>query len=117
MKKKKKCQTYPERLLEAAVVGDVLALGHAAVDELVDLLDLVPRVLIDDALGALAERPDRRVVPPLHHVAVLVELPALVVEAVGDLVADHHADAAVVQRLGKVLRVEQRLQDTRWKHC
>ena len=98
-------------LLEAAVVGDVLALRHLAVDVQADVVELVGRVLVDDALGALAERLHRHVVPPLLEVAVAVELAALVVEAVRDLVADDDADAAVVERLGELAAVEQRLQD------
>ena len=50
------------------------------------------------------------------HVAVLVKQPALVVKAVGDLVADHHADAAVVKAARKVTVVERRLQDARREH-
>ena len=68
--------TYSESLLEPAVVRDVLALGHPAVDVEVDLLHGVARVLVHDALRRLAEGPDRPVVPPLLQVAVLVELPA-----------------------------------------
>ena len=56
---------YPESLLEPAVVGDVLALRHPAVDVEVDLLHGVARVLVHDALRRLAERRDRPVVPPL----------------------------------------------------
>ncbi len=108
--------SHPERLLEPSVVGDVLPLRHPPVDGQVDLLQLVLRVLVHDAGGGLAKVPDRLVVPPLLEVALLVELAALVVKAVGDLVADYHADAAVVQRLGEVLAVEQRLEDPRGKH-
>ena len=36
------------------------------------------------------------VVPPVTHVADLVELPALVVEGVAQLVPHHHADRTVV---------------------
>ena len=39
-----------------------------------------------------------------------------IVKPVGDLVADDDADAAVVERLGKVLAVEQRLQNSGGKH-
>ena len=48
-------------------------------------------------------------IPPLVDVADVVELSALVVEAVRDLVADDDADAAEVQALRKVLVVERRL--------
>ena len=55
-------------------------------------------------------------VPPLVNVAQGVDLPAPVVEAVSDLVADDHADAAVVQRAGEVLVVERGLQDASREH-
>ena len=67
--------SYPESLLEPAVVGDVLSLRHPAVDVEVDLLHGVARVLVHDALRRTAERRDRPVVPPLLQVPVLVELP------------------------------------------
>lgn len=98
--------TYPESLFETAVVGDVLALRHPSVHEHVHLVNLVARVLIDDALRPFAKGLDGGIVPPLHHVALLVELPALVVESVGNLVANDHSDSAVIQGLGKVLAVE-----------
>ena len=55
----------PVGLFDSAVVGDVLALRHPAVDVEVDLLHGVARVLVHDALRRLAERRDRPVVPPL----------------------------------------------------
>ena len=65
--------------------------------------------LTDDALRLLLELCGRGVVPPLVDVADVVELSALVVEAVRDLVADDDADAAEVQALREVLVVERRL--------
>ena len=44
---------------------------------------------------------------------MLVELPALVVEAMSDLVPDHHPDPAVVEALGEVTAIEQRLKNSR----
>ena len=41
---------------------------------------------------------------------------AFVVESVRDFVSDDDADAAVVERLGEVLAVEVRLQDSRREH-
>lgn len=87
----------PISLLQSAVVGNVLALGHFAVDVRVDVLQNVGGVLVDYALGSLTEVLYGLVVPPLLHDAVLVELSPSIVEAVGDLVTDHHADSAVVQ--------------------
>ncbi len=49
--------------------------------------------------------------PPVAQLAVAVGLAALVVEAVGDLVADHAADAAVVDGRVAVRIEERRLQD------
>ena len=43
-------------LFESAVVGDVLALGHAAVDVETDVVQFVGRVLVNDALRPLTER-------------------------------------------------------------
>ena len=75
-----------------------------------------PPYRTDDALFPPLEVDRGLVVPPLVDVAEVVELSALVVEAVGDLVADDDADAAVVQRLREVLVVERRLQDSRGEH-
>lgn len=100
---------YPKGLLQTTVVRDIFSLGHPAVDEQIYLLQLVLGVLFHDALRSLAKRPNSGVVPPLHHVAILVELATLVVETVGDLVTDHYADTSVIQGLGKVLGVEKRL--------
>ena len=43
-------------LFESAVVGYVLALGHAAVDVETDVVQFVGRVLVNDALRPLTER-------------------------------------------------------------
>ena len=80
---------FPIHLLKASIVCDILALCHLPVDGQVDARQLVGAVLVHDALGLRSEPVDRRIVPPLLQVAVLVELPTLVVEAVGDLVTDH----------------------------
>lgn len=91
-------------LLEPAIIGNVLALRHATVNVQADVFELVRGILIDDALSALPERLDRGVIPPLLQVAVLVELPTLVVESVRDFVTNYHADAAVLcQQTRKVI--------------
>lgn len=108
--------THPKRLLETTIIRYILALRHPAVHVHVHLVDLVAGILIDDALRPLPERLDGGVVPPLHHVALLVELPSLVVEAVGDLVANDHADAPVIQGLGEVLAIKKRLQNASGKY-
>ena len=84
-------------------------LRHAAVDVQSDVVQLIGGILVDDALGAPAERLHRGIIPPLLQIAVFVELAALVVEAVRDLVADDDPDAAEVQALREVLVVERRL--------
>ena len=68
-------RTYPECLLQAAIVGDILASGHLAVDSQVQLFKLVGRVLIDYTFRLFLEGLDGGVVPPLLQVSVLVELP------------------------------------------
>ncbi len=65
-----------------------------------NLLDPVARVLIHDALRLLLVPAQRLVRPPVAQDAPPVALPALVVEPVGDLVADHRAHAAKVHVLG-----------------
>jgi hypothetical protein len=85
-------------LLEAAVVGNVFTLRHASVNGKSDIVQLVVGVLVDNALGPLPEGLDRCIIPPLLEVAVLVELAALVVEAVRDFVTNHHSDPAVLNR-------------------
>jgi hypothetical protein len=40
-----------------------------------------------------------------------------VVKPVRDLVANHNADSAIVERLGEVLAVEEGLKDSRREHC
>ena len=98
--------------LEAGVVGDVLAEGQLAIDE-------IARERREG--GVFGDQPLRlrgkaRLVarcPPVAQVAVAVELAALVVEAVADLVADHHANAAVVQRVVSRRVERRRLQEGR----
>ena len=68
-------------------------------------------VLLDEHLRALLELLASASRPPVAQVAVAVELAALVVEAVADLVADHGADRAVVHRVVGVGVEERRLED------
>ena len=56
------------------------------------------------------------VIPPLLEVAILVELTSLVVEAVRNFMTDDDADAAVVERLGELAAVEERLEDSGREH-
>src|SRR5207237_10110478 len=82
--------------LEAAQVGDVLAQGEAAVYVGGAVHHGVGVELGRDAARAVLKA--LRVVrgPPVAQVALGGELAALVVDAVGHLVADHGAHAAVV---------------------
>ena len=63
------------------------------------------------ARGPLLERRPVLLGPPVPQRAVAVAGRALIVEAVADLVPDHCADAAVVDRIVGVLVEERRLQD------
>ncbi len=69
-----------------------------------------------DALCLLLKFDRGRVIPPLVDVTDVVELPALVVEPVRDLVTDDHADATEVQALWEELMVKRRLQYSGGKH-
>ena len=86
------------RDLEAAEVGDVLAERQLAVD--VEIVDRHVRIeLLDELGGARIEVLAILAGPPVAKIALGVEAAALIVEAVQHLVADHGADAAVVQRV------------------
>jgi alpha-tubulin suppressor-like RCC1 family protein len=95
-----------------AHVCDVLSQRQLALDVLLGQR-LERRVLIGDAAAAVGEPGEVVLLPPVLEVAVGVELRALVIEAVGELVADHHADRAEVGREPAVGTEERRLQDDR----
>ena len=98
----------------STVVGGVLAQGQLAVE-----LQIVHRheaaVLVLGALGALFELLLVVGRPPVAQVAVRVELTALVVEAVGQFVADNCPDRAKVQGIVGFVVIKRRLQDPRRK--
>ena len=103
---------------QTALVGDVLAQAERAVGEEGRLIPLggqyLDRIeLLDQNVGLGLERGGVLFGPPVVHVAVLVEVAALVVESVGHLVADHHADGAVVDRVIGIGVVERRLENGR----
>ena len=81
-----------QREAQAAVVGGVLAERQPAVDVRV-AGDRVAGILIGDAGGALFVGLAVGGRPPVAQVALAVELAALIVEAVRQLVADHRAGA------------------------
>src|SRR5690606_25589605 len=95
---------------DAAEVGDVLAQSEAAVDVQAGQ-GLVAVELLGQLVGARLELAAVLVGPPVGHVAGGIELAALVVVAVQHLVADHRADAAVVEGVVGVGIEERRLQD------
>lgn len=66
LKLKREISTHPVGLFEAAVVGDVLALGHPTINVKLNVIQFIFGVLINDALGSLPEGLNRGVVPPLH---------------------------------------------------
>jgi hypothetical protein len=86
------------RLLETTVIGNVFALRHTSVNGKSDIVQLVVGILVDNALSSLPEGLNRCIIPPLFQVAVLVELAALVVEAVRDFVTNHYTDPAVLKQ-------------------
>ena len=55
-------------------------------------------------------------IPPLVDISLVVELSALVVEAVSDFMSYHHSDPTEVQRLGEVLVVKRWLKNPSGKH-
>jgi len=99
-----------QREAQAPVVGGVFAERQASVD--VGLaVDGVARVLIGDAGGALLIGLGVSGSPPVAQIALAVELAPLIVEAVGELVADDGAGGAVVDRGVAPRSIERRLQD------
>src|SRR3954470_14680006 len=73
------------------------------------------RVLLIDTIDALLERPCISRSPPIAQIALRIELPALIVEAMCELMANHGADAAEVYGIVDGLIEERRLQDSRWE--
>ena len=101
---------------EAAQVADVLADGQLPVDRAVDALGRQAVELGDQPLGQRLEGLAVRGLPPVAEAAVAVAGGSLVVEAVADLVPDHRADGAVVDRVVGLGVEERRLQDGRGEH-
>jgi hypothetical protein len=83
---------------EADEVRDVLAEGESAVDAVTGQ-GLVGVVLLDQEGGLPAILGVVRRRPPVAQSALGVVLPALGVEAVADIVADHRPDRPVVHRV------------------
>ena len=100
--------------LQAAMVSDVLAQSECAISECARCYLNTVKVVFKH-LGALVEAGFIFRCPPVDEVAILVELATLVVETVGHLVADHHADSAIVEGIVGVHIEEWILQDTCWE--
>lgn len=107
---------YPKGLLEATVVGDIFPLSHPTIDVQIHFLQFISRVLIYNALRPFTKRLNSGIVPPLHQIAVFVELATLIIETMSNLMTDYYTDTAIIQGLGKVLRVKKRLQNPRRKY-
>jgi hypothetical protein len=74
-------------------------------------------VLINDALRALQVLVLGGCLPPVNEVALLVELPALVVKSMGDLVSNHKADGTIVHVPGAVVGEEDALENASGELC
>ena len=69
-------------------------------------------VLLDHALGAVIELLAVVLGPPVVQVSILVELAALVIETVGEFVADGRSHVAIIGRFVFLVAEERRLQDS-----
>src|SRR5208283_6054506 len=98
--------------MDAAVIRRVLALRKQSVllDSRTGVGDVL-RVLVRNALAALLVLFGILGGPPIAQVAVSVELPSLIVEAMREFVANHHPDRAVIHRVIQVLLEKWRLQN------
>src|SRR5579864_7895383 len=96
----------------SAQIGDAFAFHQFAV--LVQaFFGFVAVELLSYALAAVLEALQIFRSPPILQIAARVELRALIVEAVGDFVADDRADAAVVVCVVALGIVKRELQDAR----
>ncbi len=95
---------------QAAIVSGVLAQGQLAIH-----LDVIDRdevaVLLYFAVGFLVKAFAILGGPPVGEVSVGIELPAFIVEAVGEFVSHDAADVSVVRRVGGVTVIQRRLKD------
>src|SRR5579864_7161403 len=99
---------FPRQVREegSAEIRDVLAQRQLAVD--FDVIhDSVLGILIGNAFGALLELGGVVFGPPIFQISLRIELTALIVEAVGELVPDGGAGVTVIRRIVH-FRIEQR---------
>ena len=97
---------------QAAGVGDVFAQRLVAVDMHAGK-HLVPVVQFRNPLGPHLEAAGIGIGPPVLQVALPVILPALVVEAMGEFMADGRGERAVIVGVTGALVEEGGLQDAR----
>lgn len=79
------------------IVRNIFPLCVDSVDLQTVFWHAVVAVLVHDALRVIPEVEVGLMVPPVLVVAVLIKLPASVVEAVRDLVSNHESDGSKVQ--------------------
>ena len=104
------------RNLQTAVVSDVLAEREGTVGVYarsnLNAVEGLLHHLSTQIEGDLVLR-----LPPILHIAILVELAALVIKTVGHLVADNHTDCAVVECIVCAHIEERILENTGWTDC
>ena len=104
-----------QRNADAAIIGGVLPQGELAIQ-----LQIIHRyktsVLVGNTTGALFKFLPVLLGPPVAQVSLGIELASLVVEAVGQLVPDHCADASEVHGVIHSLVKKWRLQNPRGKN-
>ena len=81
---------------QTPVVCYVLSLSIDSVDRETILRNRVVTVLLDHALRSVPEVEVCLMVPPVLVVAILIELPASVVEAMSDLMSDNETNGTEV---------------------
>jgi len=77
-----------------------------------DFMSRVISILSDDAQRLLQIAFLRLLRPPVHQVTLFVELSALVIKTMGDLVTDYEPNGAVVHVPRTIAGEERALQDT-----
>lgn len=72
-------------------------------------LQLIARVLINEALDTFLEVLNRSIAPPLPQITGRIILPALIVECMSKFVAHHHAHGTKIQAFRVIGVIEWRL--------
>ena len=97
------------------IVGGVLTQGQFAIQLKVVHGDEVA-VFVGDTTGAGFKFLGILLRPPVAQITLRIEFASLVIEAVGEFVSDHGADATKVDSVIHLLVEERRLQDTCGEH-